>query len=354
MRIVLSNTSKKWGGVHTVTEILARGFLSRGHDVRIFGYPGTMLEERMSAIAPFDPILGGMDFNPAAMWRATRSLRAHRAQVVLTLTKKDVALTGPPAYGLGIPVVVRHPNQQRLGRSPHFRFLYGRVPAMHVTNAEATRRTILESAPWLSPDKVKVIYNGVDPGPFLEAKPLPLELEAGSIAIGYVGSFEGRKGVLDLARAWREVASRLPDAHLMLCGKGGKEDEMRRILEGAPRVHWLGYRKDVAGLMRSLDMLVLPSHVEGAPNVVLEAMTANLAVVATSVSGTPELVRDGIEARLIPAMDEQALVGAIVEVASNPELRRKMTLAAKRRVDEKFTIPAMVDAYDELLAKAAQ
>ena len=353
MRIVLSYTSKKWGGVHTVTEILARGLLSRGHDVRLFGHPGTMIEERMKPIVPFDPILGGMDFNPVAIARAVRALKSFKAQIVLALTKKDVALTALAAHAVGTPVVVRHANQQRLGNKPHVRFLYGLIAAMHVTNADATRETLLESAPWLSPAKVKVIYNGVDPVPFIGADPLPLDIGDTGIAIGYVGSFESRKGVVDLARAWPAVASALPNAHLVLCGKGAKEAEMRQTLEGAPRVHWLGYRRDVASVMRSLDVLVLPSHVEGAPNVVLEAMTAGTAIVATSVSGTPELVRDGVEARLIPATDEPALVGALVEMASNPELRRTLTQAAKTRVGEKFTIERMLDEYEAVLEEIA-
>lgn len=350
---MLSNTSKKWGGVHTVTEILARGFLSRGHDVRVFGHPGTMIEERMKSIVPFDPILGGMDFNPIAIARAAQVLRSYRAQVVLTLTKKDVALTGPAAYAVGAPVVVRHPNQQPLGRSPHFRFLYGRIPAMHVTNAEATRQTLLDSASWLSPEKVRVIYNGVDATPFLNAKPLSIGLGEDAVAIGYVGSFEGRKGVVELANAWRTVARALPNAHMLLCGKGGKEAEMRNLLDGAPRVHWLGYRKDVGSVMRSLDMLVLPSHVEGAPNVVLEAMASGPAIVATRVSGTPELVRDGVEAKLIPARDEQALARALIEVASDPELRSRLSAASKIRVSEKFTIPRMLDEFEQVLGEIA-
>ena len=166
-------------------------------------------------------------------------------------------------------------------------------------------------------------------------------------------SFEGRKGVVELAHAWPAVARALPNAHLVLCGKGAKENEMRQALQSAPRVHWLGYRKDVASVMRSLDVLVLPSHVEGAPNVVLEAMTAGPAIVATAVSGTPELVRDGLEARLIPDKDEPALVGALVEVASNPDLRRSMAQASKIRVEEKFTIPRMLDEYEGLLMEIA-
>src|SRR4051812_33105883 len=84
MRIVLSNSSSRWGGVHKVTEILARGFQSRGHHVAVFGYPGKMLETRMRGVAPFEPILKGMDFNPLVLVRAAFALRRFRPDVVLT------------------------------------------------------------------------------------------------------------------------------------------------------------------------------------------------------------------------------------------------------------------------------
>ncbi|MEO5588442.1 MAG: hypothetical protein ABIS03_02560 [Gemmatimonadaceae bacterium] len=74
MRIVLSNSSSRWGGVHKVTEVLTRGLQDRGHEMVVFGYPDSMLEERMRDIVPFEPILKGMDFNPAVLRRATLAL----------------------------------------------------------------------------------------------------------------------------------------------------------------------------------------------------------------------------------------------------------------------------------------
>jgi glycosyltransferase involved in cell wall biosynthesis len=350
MRIVLSNASKKWGGVHKVTEILARGLLSRGHEVTVLGSPNTMLEERMRAIAPFEGILGGMDFHPLVMERVAVALKRNRADVMITLTRKDVAVSGPGAFISRVPVVVRHANQQPLKRLPHFRWVYGKIPAMHVTNAEATRQTLLDSARWLKPEKVRVIYNGVDPDPLESAEPLSLGLPEGSLAIGFVGSFERRKGVLELATAWPDIVRAMPAAHLILCGKGSLESEMRSLLKGIANVHWIGYHKDIPRVMRALDMLVLPSHIEGAPNVVLEAMAARVAVIATSVSGTPELVRDGAEARLILPANPREIVKAVIELGSNERMRKRMTEEGARRVKERFTIPRMIDEYEALLA----
>lgn len=350
MKVVLSNASHAWGGVHRVTETLARGLQARGHEVVVFGRPASMLEERMRGVAPFEGMLSGMDLHPATLWRARAALSRHRPDVVVALMKKDVRLTAPVAWAMGIPVVVRHANDQRLKGGPYGRFLYGTVPALHVTNAEATRRTILASAPWLAPERVRVIHNGIDPRPFETAEPLALDLPADAVRIGYAGSFEPRKGLPVLGRAWHAVAAAVPNANLLLAGKGSQEDEMRRVLAGAPRVHWLGYRADVPRVMRSLDVLVLPSYVEGAPNVVQEAMCAGLAIVATAVSGTPELVRGGAEALLVPPGDADALARALIAVSSDAELRARLAAAGHERIRAEFTLDAMLDAYEQALS----
>ena len=351
MRIVLSNSSSRWGGVHKVTEILARGFQSRGHDVTVFGYPGKMLEDRMRGVAPFQPILKGMDFNPVVLARAALAIRRFRPDAVLTLMKKDVTLTGVVAAASGIPVVVRHANQRPLADNLYWKKLMGDLPSLHITNAEATKKTLLESAPFLQAEAIKVIYNGIDPAPYDNSTRADIGLFESELAVGFIGSFEARKGLRELCTAWREVSRAVPKAHLILVGKGSMEAEMRMILGDAHRVHWMGYRTDIAAILKSLDVLVLPSYVEGAPNVVLEAMCAGTAVVATEVSGTPELVRDGIEARLIPSRNTEALTGALIEMLSDGQLRQRVKTAARERVEEKFGLDRMIDEYEAALSE---
>lgn len=354
MRIVMSNSSTRWGGVHKVTEILARGLQARGHEVMIFGYPGKMLEERMGGIAPFAPIVGGVDFNPAALWRVSRSLKRFNPDVALMLMKKDVTMTGVAAAAQGIPVVVRHANQRPLGRNLYWRALYGSMPKLHITNAQATKETLLESSPWLEESRIRVIYNGIDSNSYDSIAPADLGLPPDASALGFIGSFEARKGVRELAAAWHRVAAQVPNAHLVLVGKGSLEGRMRELLGDAPRVHWQGYRQDVGSILKSLDVMVLPSYVEGAPNVVLEAMSAGTAIVATSVSGTPELVRDGIEARLIAPRSADAIAAGLTEMASSPELREKFAAAARTRVENLFRRDRMIEQYEEALVGVLQ
>jgi glycosyltransferase involved in cell wall biosynthesis len=80
-------------------------------------------------------------------------------------------------------------------------------------------------------------------------------------------------------------------------------------------------------------------------------MAAGTPVLATAVSGTPELVRDGVEARLVPARDPDALAAAMVEMATDAALRARLAAAARERVLRDFTIDGMLDRYEALFAR---
>lgn len=350
MRIVLSNASFKWGGLHAVTELLAKGLQSRGHDVVVFGRPGSVLEARMKGVAPFEAIAGGMDVSPMAIARATAALRRHDTQVVLALTKKDVRTTVPAAWVVGVPSVVRYANDRDLKPRVYDRIFFGKMPARHVANSRATKKTLLASAPWIPGSSVDVIYNGIDPRPFEEANEADLGLPQGAIAIGFVGRLERRKGILDLAAAWRSIAARLPNAYLIIAGTGPAEAEARGIFDGAPRVQWLGYRIDVPAILKRLDMLAMPSHWEGFGLVAAEALLAETPVIASNASSLPEIITDATHGILVPRQDPEALAKAIIGAAENPANGRRMATAGRARVLEKFSADRMIDGYEKTLA----
>lgn len=350
MRIALSNSSAKWGGVHVVTEVLARGLQSRGHDIVVFGYPGSRLEERMQGVAPFEAIGRGMDASPLGVMRAAAAMRRHRSQVVLAMMKKDVRRTVPAARLLGIPSVVRYANDRPLGGGFYDRLFFGMMPSRHVTNSEATRQTLLQSARWMAPESVEVIHNGIDPAQFGGVVPASLGLPEGALAVGFVGRLEKRKGLLDLALAWKSIVAHVPNAHLVIAGRGPNEHEAREILNELPRVHWLGYRADAAAVLSSLDIVAIPSHWEGFGLVAAEALLAGAVVVASNASSLPEIVTDGVHGVLVPVKDPEALANAIIELANDPEARRRYSAAGRERVRRDFSAEQMVDRFEGVLA----
>ncbi|MBA4156281.1 MAG: glycosyltransferase family 4 protein [Gemmatimonadetes bacterium] len=348
MKVVFSNASPNLGGAELMTERLALGFRDRGHEVVLFCRSSSPLHERLQGEIPCEPILRGFDMHPVTVWRCWRALRRHRPHLLLATTPKDPRLAGPAARVLGIPVIMResldHPYKDRL----HYRIFYGWVPARFIANSESTRRTILGSAPWVGEADITVIYNGIPVEDYLRASPVDLGLPAGAVVVGFVGRFEPRKGIGELAEAWPRIAAAVPNAHLVIAGRGPHEAVFRASLAGVPRVHWLGFREDIPALMRALDILLVPSHWEGFGLVAVEALAAGTPPVVTRASSLPELVADGVEGRLIPVRDSVALADAAIELARDPALRDRMGRAGRERSQREFTVQRMLEQYENI------
>ena len=166
-----------------------------------------------------------------------------------------------------------------------------------------------------------------------------------------MGRLDPQKGLPDLL----DAAERFAPARLAP-GDRRRRTRARRLLgaiEG--RAHlattsagWAG--DDVPGLLRSADVLVLASHWEGMPNVVLEAMAARRAVVGTAVEGTEDLVVPGETGWLVPPRDPAALALALDDAAADPDRCRRYGEAGRLRVEREFSLDAVVAAYERLWA----
>jgi len=165
-------------------------------------------------------------------------------------------------------------------------------------------------------DRIAIVMNGVDPELFRvrdrAAARSELGLPGGPLAL-CVANLKPEKGVLDLARAWERVARELPDARLVFVGDG----PARAALESAlpPRATLAGPQTlpRVATWLAACDVLVLPSHAEGTPNVVLEALASGRRVVATAVGGVPDLITSGALGALVPAQQPEAMAAALTQ-----------------------------------------
>ena len=155
----------------------------------------------------------------------------------------------------------------------------------------------------------------------------------------FVGRLRIRKGVEVLLEALHELRRAIPGAALRIAGDG----EHRAALERAaadlgPAVAFLGTRSSsqVRTLLRGAAALVVPSIYEGMPLVVLEAMEAGVPVVASAVSGIPEVVVGGETGWLVPPEDPEALARALEEVLTDPQEARRRGEAGRRRVAGRY------------------
>lgn len=203
-------------------------------------------------------------------------------------------------------------------------------------------------------EKIEVIVNGVDLEEFApgeadrRALGLPEEVPL-ALFVGDIRSpIKNLDGVL---RALRQI----PELHLAVAGRlaGSPYPELAHELGVADRAHFLGFRKDVAALMRGVDFFTLPSRRDSCPLVLLEAMASGLPVVVSRRVGTADLV-DASNGFVIDRPDDhEALADSFRALARNSEERRKMGEAA-RQVARKYHWERMAEQYLDLLEDHAQ
>ena len=169
--------------------------------------------------------------------------------------------------------------------------------------------------------------------------------------VGWVGRMTGVKRTDDVLESVARLREGGVDAALLLVGDGPDRDhvEQRASELGIIRnCFFLGYQEDVSDWYQAFDTLILPSANEGTPVVVIEALASGCPVVATSVGGVPDVVREGIDGFLVPAGDVEALVERLAQLAADPELRSRMGEAGRESVPERYAVERLVGDIDEL------
>ncbi len=217
--------------------------------------------------------------------------------------------------------------------------------------------------------KISQVYNGVDINRFQGGdKPyflLPLAFRAPELVlIGTVGRLDPIKDQLTLIQAFIHLIKINPhlchQVRLIVVGDGHLKSTLQDLARVAAVEHliWFaGERQDVAEVMKTLDLFVLPSINEGISNTILEAMACALPVIATEVGGNPELVIDGQTGYLLDKQDPKAMAAAFKLYLDQPELLKLHGEAGRLRVVSMFSLSTMIAGYiaiyDKLLAENA-
>jgi glycosyltransferase involved in cell wall biosynthesis len=171
--------------------------------------------------------------------------------------------------------------------------------------------------------------------------------------VGSVAVLRAQKALDVLIAAHARLLERVPDAHLVLAGDGDQRPGLERVaaeLGLSGRVHFLGMRADVDGILRELDVAAISSDWEGTPLSAYECFASGTPLVATSVGGLPEIVEDGVGGILVPPRDPSALADAIAGLLLDPSLRSRLAAAAAARLQE-FSIETVAGAFAELYAQ---
>jgi glycosyltransferase involved in cell wall biosynthesis len=181
--------------------------------------------------------------------------------------------------------------------------------------------------------RIHRVYNGLPARP---AEPRAAR-RPGAVRCAYVGRLQRRKGYDLFVEAAARVAPRFPETRFVLAGTPAL---VRRIAELglAERVEILGMCNDVPALLEEIDIVVLPSRwPESFGLVMVEAMRAGCAVIATDHGAAPEIARHGVSGLLVPPGDPQALAEGMAQLLARPDMREQLARAGQQRAREAFS-----------------
>ena len=177
-----------------------------------------------------------------------------------------------------------------------------------------------------------------------------------------IGRLSLEKGHADLLRAFalmRMTRGVAFESRLLIVGDGPERQNLQALsseLKLVDAVQFAGYQADVASYYAAADVFVLPSHSEGSPNVLLEAMAAGLPVVATAVGGVPEILSDEVNALLVPKQNEKALANSIERLLNDFALAQRLVAKSKDVVaqhDPQVYFRAILGVFEEVMGEGA-
>ena len=201
------------------------------------------------------------------------------------------------------------------------------------------------------PEKqISVIYNAVKPFDknidVVDA--LNKEKQQGNIVIGNIGRLAPQKGLEYFIDAAKLVLKKHTNARFFIVGDGPLKDKLQQMIRQyhlEKFVYMLGYRSDIQNVMSQCDFIVLSSLWEGLPLTPIEAFSVSKTVVATSVDGTPEIVKNNENGLLVEPKNIEQLADSICYLIENSDFREKLELCAKSTYDLKFSFNKLKENY---------
>jgi glycosyltransferase involved in cell wall biosynthesis len=349
-------------GTQRFLTYLARGLADLGYTQRVIvlnkAFDADIEEALFSAgcsityIGKFMFLLGG-----AGWWRLVAILRRSRPDVVMTMLDFADTLGRPAARLAGCPVLVSSIQVRNLTK-PWWRRWFDRKTGSWADKIVFNTSEIVSYAretEGVRNDQVIVIPNGVEDslarsGALRNPRRDELRLRTETVLLGTVGRLYRQKNLSLLLRSAARLSSARP-WKILVIGDGPERPRLvglARELALSERIIWLGSREEVGSWLAAMDIFVHTADFEGMPNAVMEAMAMALPVVASNVDGNRELIRNGVSGYLVTPGDPCAFTEQIQQLMDNPDRAREVGKKAHQEVLERFSMPRMVRAYDQL------
>jgi glycosyltransferase involved in cell wall biosynthesis len=366
-------TKLELGGAQEVAmRVVARLDRGRFRPVLIAGPRGLLTEEARALEGIDVRIVPSLlrEVHPlkdlCALWELTCLFRLLRPKIVHTHSSKAGIVARLAAWLAGVTCILHTIHGYGVTPAQPFwlrrmlialEWAVGWVTTHWIAVSQVDR---LQGIEWglFSASKVSVVRPGIDPAPFAarihpaERERLRAMLGVGPdhLLVGTVACLKPQKSPEDFIRVAARVCQRLPKARCVLVGDGTMRPQIEAALraEGLQeRVILLGWRRDVAALLKAFDVFVLTSRWEGLPCVLLEARASRIPIVATRVGGAAEAITEQAQGTLHQPGDVQAMADRICQVLEDERYRAQLRMRSEE-FPEEFTIQETVKQYQSL------
>lgn len=244
-------------------------------------------------------------------------------------------------------------NLERAGKAIVLctQFLLKRIRVVVIVLSSRMSRYLI--AHNLSIPETQIIPNGVD---IIRFRPLYDDnaFKERTKVVICVSKMRYEKGIDVLLQAWRLVHEHAPEARLIIVGSGRIQSQLQVMaskLEVTDSVEFAGLQNDIPAQLHRGTIGVLPSRWEGMPNALLEATASGLACVATSVSGSEDIIQHGYNGLLVEPEDYESLAQALLILLRDPELVREYGHAARVNTEKNYSLEQVTNMYIELYNK---
>ncbi len=354
------------GGAETVfLQTATRLDPARFHSLAVVGGEGWLAQQfQERGVSPVVAPAKG-SFNARYLALLLRLARRHRSDVIVAHLYGSAVYASLAGMLLSIPVVSvlhGHTDVAGAGRFSSLKAALVRRGSRKILFVSERLQAHLGARLHLADSQCTVIPNGVDTEVFRPDPDRSLRAELGlpeeTVLVGAIGNVRPPKAYDVLLRAARIAIDRSRRWHFVIAGDrandlGRQLEQLSRDLGIERHVSFVGLRSDVARILNNLDVFVLSSHTEGFSIACIEAMACGVPVVATR-SGGPEQILEGEAGILVPTGDPESLAAAIERVGSSKDLAATLTARAMQRVQERYSLTAMLARYEELLERVAQ
>lgn len=367
LHICFLSDSRIYGGAEHHITLLARGFCGRGHKVTV--------------IMRDEPALSGWEHSLHAIPVATFKEWTNPLGIARWLTEWhpnvlhiDLPCPYSAAFGLpallakwtGVSVVVTSEHLPEVVAPRRFRLAkqaFGRWIDAVVTESDANARSLIRLH-GIAEDKIARVYFGVDAERFQRPaeKQVPgirhsLGFSRDDVVVALLGRLNPQKGHIYLLQAAALLKNRYPACKYLFVGDG----DQRIALETAARAYglqdnvvFMGFRNDIPTILQAVDVLVMPSLMEGLPFVLLEAMATGLPVIAFDLACLREVISHGVNGFLVTPQDSEALAVQLDSLLQDRSLWPSIGQKARETVVQRFSLESMIDTTEQLYCTLLQ